>query len=101
VKDTLMGWTREQWVWVAEFLILRSVPLPAPTDAVDAASGVQRLWRERRPDDPAAPRLLLTNSIGQVFEQARPCSDASAWVRQLWANARRQIPLPYSTKDTA
>lgn len=91
----LLDWDSTQWQWAAEALILRGRPLPPLDKPVDAAIALQASWREFRLDDPGPPRLLLTNTIGQVFQQPKPCTAAVQWTNRMLHGAAREIPLPY------
>ena len=86
-----LGWTYEQWGLAADFLVARRLPLPAPDDAVGAASEVMAAWQECRLDEPTPPTLLLTDVLGREVRQDAPCNDARAWARRLWSNALRQV----------
>jgi hypothetical protein len=96
----LLDWDAEQWRWAAEAMLLRGEPLPSLTKPLDAAVDVQTAWQEHRLDEPSPPRMVLTNSLGQVFQQTRPCAAAVQWVNRMLVGVTDKAFLPY-TKDPA
>lgn len=91
----LLGWDSTQWQWAAEALLLRGGPLPSLDEPIDAASVLQESWREFRLDEPGPPRLMLTNSIGQVFQQTKPCAAAVQWANRMLHGAAREVGALY------
>lgn len=82
-----MGWTGYQWACAAAFY---GAPLPLVEGDAMRAGPVQDHWFAYRVDQPDKPTILLTNAIGQVFEQTQR-SDHLVWAARLLYQARKQF----------
>lgn len=89
-KDTVYGWTYEQWAWAADWVLHRGESLPREGD-VAAELDVMETWELHRLDDPAPAVMLSTNVLGQIGPPVRFRPEGGRWARLLMSAARTEM----------